>query len=246
MSDIKYIKSLQANKEISKQYYLKSITKTYQQKFLEEKILSTILKELKEEPKIILDIACGAGTLTYHISKIFSKSKFILIDLNPEAIEIAKKINANLENVDYLVEDFNSTSIPENFSDLSLCIQTILSISKPKKFIEQIIRVTKKDKYFILSGLFNLEHDVDIYCKVRDLTRKNKTKLIYNTFSYETISRWIASKVQHFNIIPFDLPEPLPKESRGLGSYTIKTHDNRYLTISGGMLLQWGFLVGKK
>lgn len=244
MSDIKYLKSLQLNKDLAEEYYKKSITKTYQQIFLEENILPKITSDIKN-PKVIADIACGGGTLTYHISKIFPEAEFILSDINPDAIKMAQDLNSSLKNVSFLCEDFLQTSIASNSVDIVFCSQTLLTVTKPKKFLEKLLEITRKGGYFILSSLFNLEHDVDIYCKVRDLTRKGNIKLKYNTFSRKTISSWLKNKVEFFDILPFEMPEPLPKEGRGLGSYTLRLDNGKYITISGGILMQWGFLYGK-
>jgi len=89
------------NKEDSKEYYTKSLNKTHQQIFLEEEILPKLLPK-GFKPNIIADIACGGGTLTYHISKIFPQAKFILLDLNPDAIELAREINKGIKNIKYL------------------------------------------------------------------------------------------------------------------------------------------------
>lgn len=245
MSDYKYLKAMQMNKEITEEYYKKSIQKTYQQIFLEEKILPKILNDIKKIEKIA-DIACGGGTLTYHLSKIYPDAEFILSDINPEAIEIAKNSNSNLKKVIFLCEDFLRTSISPNSVDIVFCSQTLLTVTKSKKFLEKLLEITKGGGYFILSSLFNLEHDVDIYCNVKDLTRKGNVKLKYNTFSKKTISMWLKNKVEFFDIIPFEMPVSLPKESRGLGSYTLKLDNGKYITISGGILMWWGFLYGKK
>lgn len=60
MSDFNYIKSMQLNKDKTIGYYKKSISKTSQQQFLEEKIIPTILPK-KFYPELIADIACGGG-----------------------------------------------------------------------------------------------------------------------------------------------------------------------------------------
>lgn len=245
MSDESYLKSLKLNKDLTKKYYESSLKKTYQQIFLEQKILPKIM-ERGFDPRIIADVACGGGTLTYHISKIFTNAKFILIDINDESIDLAKIINKDNQRAEFIVGDFLKTEIPEESVDIVFCMQTLLAIKHPKKFLEKIIKITRKGGYFILSSLFNLDHDVDIFCKVRDFHRKGRIKLNYNTFSKKTISNWLKGKVEFFDIIPFEMPVELPKQGRGLGSYTLKLEDGGFITISGGILLQWGFLYGKK
>lgn len=69
MSDIRYLKSLQLNKDLAEEYYKKSITKTYQQIFLEENILPKITSDIKN-PKVIADIACGGDIDLSYIKNI--------------------------------------------------------------------------------------------------------------------------------------------------------------------------------
>lgn len=245
MSDKSYVKFLQINKDLAKQYYERSIKKTYQQIFLENEVLPKLIPP-GFKPTTIADIACGGGTMTFHLSKIYPEAKFILIDLNQDAIEIAKEINKENKNAVYLVEDFLNTTIPNNSVDIAISLQTLFTVSSPKKFLNKIIDIVKPKGYFIISSLFNIEHDVDIYCKIKDHTRKGNYKWSYNTFSKLTMSRWLKNKVSFFDIIPFSMPVELPKESKGLGSYTLKLQNGELLTISGGMLLNWGFLYGQK
>lgn len=244
MSDNKYLQWLKMNKDITVKYYTKSIQKTYQQIFLEEKLLPMILPK-GFEPDVIADVACGAGTLTYHISKIFPNAFYILSDINEDAINIAREINKNIK-AEFLVEDFMKTKIKKSYCDIVFCMQTLLCVNDPRKFLTKIIQILKPGGYFIISSLFNTEHKVDIYCKVLDHTRKGNLKVNYNTFSKETIRKWIGDKVSFLDIVPFDMPVKIEKTVEGLGSYTLELKDGKFLTISGGLLLNWGFLYGKK
>ncbi len=64
-----YKKSLQSDLKKTQDYYSKSIIKTEQQKML-KKILEN------DDNIMISDIACGGGTLSYHLSQIKKKSNF--------------------------------------------------------------------------------------------------------------------------------------------------------------------------
>ena len=126
------------------------------------------------------------------------------------------------------------------------CAQTLLAISRPKKFLLKIIEILRPGGYFIVSSLFNTFHDVDLFIKVRDHTRKGNIFLTYNTFSKTTIEKWIKSKCVYFDILPFEMPVDLSEIPNGLGSYTLKLENGKRITISGGMLMNWGFLYGRK
>ncbi len=244
MDDTEYINLLRLNKEETAKYYLKSKAKTFQQMFLEKEILPDILPK-DFIPKVIADIACGGGTLTYHIKTFFPSAKFILLDMNEDALTIAKEINNDI-NAEFLKEDFLNTSIPSCSCDIVFCMQTLLSVSDPKGFITKLIEITKKGGIFIISSLFNIEYDVDLYVKAYDHTKKGNYIVNYNTFSKRTVKEWIDNKVSFWKIKPFYIPTKIEKAGRGLGSHTIETKEGKYITISGGLMLNWGFLYGVK
>lgn len=60
---------------------------------------------------VILDIGCGVGHATLTLSSLFSKSRFIGIDMDYEAVEFAMRYNTN-DHIQYLTRnifEFNST-----------------------------------------------------------------------------------------------------------------------------------------
>ena len=240
-----YVEQLKKNRGKTIEYYKKSIKKTYQQIYLEKEILPKLIPN-NFNPQLIADIACGAGTLTLHMINIYPDAQYMLLDLNNDAIELAKTLLKDKGNITFICEDFLETSIPENSCDLVFCMQTLSFVTDPERFIKKIVSITSKGGYFIISSLFNLEHDCDIYAKVKDHTLTGDGMLSYNTFCGKTIEDWIGNYVEFYTIEPFFMPEDLPKSQSGLGSYTVMTQDGYRLTISGGLLLNWGFLYGKK
>lgn len=92
-----YLLTLKINKESAEKYYQKFLRrKSEQQKLLEKLIL-----KLETKPKHIANIACGSGTLTYHVKKIFPDARYTLTDINRDAIKLAQK---NINNCKLLTE----------------------------------------------------------------------------------------------------------------------------------------------
>src|SRR4051812_21424361 len=83
-----YIRALQATGEQTRAYYEKSIVKTEQQKFLEQLLLETA-----GSFATVADVACGGGTLTYHLRRLLPRADFTLCDLNPDGLRLAKELN---------------------------------------------------------------------------------------------------------------------------------------------------------
>ncbi len=241
-----YIKSLKLDIENTEVYLKKSMDKTEQQKMLESLLLKdkVFLSALN-----IADIACGGGTLSYHLAHINTKANFTCVDLLDEALELSKKINERfLNRFCFKKDNIYNLSIEDNFFDVTFCWQTLSWLDDPKQAINELIRVTKVGGKIYLSSLFNLEHDVDIYAKVYDWTRNSTREglgLNYNTYSLYTIKNWIQKKVKQFKIIKFETSIPFQYSGRGLGTYTIKC-ESGYIQISGGMLMNWGILEIEK
>lgn len=235
-----YINNLKKSEKVTSDYYIKSLEKTQQQLFLEELLSAEDLNG-----KNIADIACGAGTLSYHLSNLYKESRFSLIEKNEMAIELAKSIN-NGNNFDFISDDiYTLEKLKSAQFDYTFCWQTLSWLEDPQTALNQLIRITKKGGKIYLSSLFNLDKDVDIYSKVIDYTRGDESlSFEYNTYSKYSILKWIEDKVDTIEFIPFHPNIDIKFEGRGLGTYTIQAVTNK-LQISGGMLMNWAVLILK-
>jgi ubiquinone/menaquinone biosynthesis C-methylase UbiE len=242
--DLEYKKALQLNKAKTKEYYSKSLNKTEQQKLLERILSKNIDTDKFNETGLIADIACGGGTLSYHLSNMFPNSKFTLVDYNEDALEIAKSINAG-DNFSFANDSiYTLDNFADNTFDFVFCWQTLSWIDEPEKALDQLLRITKKGGRVFLSALFNLEHDVDIYSKVYDYTLesgKNRVPFSYNTYSVYSIDQWLNKKVQSYVFTPFEPDVDFNYEGKGLGTFTVNTERGRH-QLSGGQLLNWAIL----
>lgn len=252
-----YLQLLQVDNKTTEAYYLKSLEKTEQQKFLEKLLDADLLaRELsKNEPYTIADICCGAGTCTYHLSNYFANAAFDCVDYNADAIQLAKNIllpppsTQTVHNVKYrfYVEDATQLSLETNKYDFVMCMMSLAWISKSSVplLINEIVRILKPRGTAYLSSLFNLDCDVDLYTQFVDHTRQSAKIGImgeYNTYSRQTIEAMVKDKVSAWEIVPFHPEIDFSYDGRGIGSYTKQTTDGTRLQISAGMLLNWGFL----
>jgi len=223
-------------------YYSKSIIKTEQQKYLEKLLLEDENFLSKNE---IADIACGGGTLSYHLSFLSKESHFTLVDYMEESLITSKEIHKdNLDKVSFQKGDIYKLNFSENQFDFTFCWQTLSWLEAPENALLELVRITKPGGKIYISSLFNLEHDVDIYSKVYDRTRNSGKKgeyMFYNTYSYFSVLKWLENKVQNFKIHKFDTNIEFFYNERGLGTFTKKCEDG-LLQISGGILMNWGIL----
>ncbi|HET6989770.1 MAG TPA: class I SAM-dependent methyltransferase, partial [Bacteroidia bacterium] len=218
--------------------YRKSVVKTEQQKLLEK-----LLTDTGESFSRIADIACGGGSLTLHLRQKYPDALFTLADFNPEALKIARELNTGT-NCTFKQENIYSLTFPDNSFDLVCCWQALSWLDEPEKALDELVRVVKPGGRIYASSLFNIHHEVDIYAKITDHTRKGFDRdhaATYNTYSAKLVGGWLEGKVQKFTFHEFIPSVDFFYDGRGLGTFTVKTEKDR-LQVSGGYLMNWAIL----
>lgn len=234
-----YVRHLQENRAATMAYYRKSLEKTEQQKFLER-----ILKDSGADFSIVADVACGGGTLSYHLSELFPQAEFHLSDLNPEAIELAKELCRG-DQFRFTVDSlFDLKTLRHGAFDAVFCWQTLLLFDDPSRLMHSLLRLPRAGGKLFVMSLFNVDRDVDLYTRIIDHTRTGNQQaeaISYNTFSHVSVDRWLSGTVSSYKIHPFHPEVDFSYEGRGLGTSTIAA-ENRRLQVSGGCLMNWGLL----
>lgn len=117
--------------------------------YKKSKVVEKRIKQLLGVSNLkILEIGCGTGEYTKHISKLFPSSTITAIDISPQIIEVAKKKCGNLKNVKFLVESAYKTNFSDNKFDVVLGFY-ILHHLKIESVRSEIQRVLKKDGLMI-------------------------------------------------------------------------------------------------
>ena len=158
-----YHNSLKDNSEHFEKYYLKSFQKTEQQKFLE----SLLLKNENEFSNVtIADIACGGGSLSFHLNSLFKNATFQLCDYNLDAVKLAEK-NIGLPNFKFFEDNiYELQNFEKSSFDFVFCWQTLSWLENPEEALNSLLSITKPGGKLYLSSLFNLEHDVENVCVI--------------------------------------------------------------------------------
>jgi ubiquinone/menaquinone biosynthesis C-methylase UbiE len=239
-----YQQALQADKRESGEYYRSSLnTKTEQQKQLE-----ALLRAQALQPATIADIACGGGGSSYHLGSLYPDAAYTLIDLNEDALLVAKEATKDLDAT-CTVGDIYDLQLASDTFDLVVCWQTLSWIDRPEAALRELVRICRPGARIYASSLFNVHHDVDIYSHVEDHTRASSAqglRYVYNTYSLASVRKWVAGLVSHVHVHEFSIPIDLTYAGRGLGTYTVPVEGGRRLQLSAGMLLNWGILELQK
>jgi len=237
-----YIKAYQKDTQEVNEYYLKYLANKSGQQILLEKIIAADMPAAHDQ---IADIACGAGTLSYHISKIFPDANFSLIDVNSSALELAGNVLKDVKSKELIKGSiFDLSAYKEKF-DIVFCWMTLLALDKPKEALDQLLLSCKKGGKIYASSLFNFNHDVDVYAHFTDHTRnsgKDGVFMQYNTFSMHTLDQWLKGKVSSYKVHEFNPETDFEYTGKGIGTFTVMTKEGKRLQISGGMLMSWGIL----
>lgn len=241
-TNIDYLDAYKRDKDEAERYYLKYLAeKSGQQKLLESIMQSSPPRAVSR----IMDVGCGAGTLIYHISKMYPNAEYALIDMNDDALKLAENVLSDVAHKSFSKESIYDLSRYEATQDVVFCWMTILCLDKPKEAIQELVSTLVPGGRLYISSLFNLLHDVDVYAHFSDHTRASAKEgmwMQYNTISEKTIQQWLSGKVESLKIHEFVPDFDLPQNTRGIGTYTLTDKDGKRWQISGGMLMNWGIL----
>lgn len=106
-----------ATKEQVEQYY--DSFKEHQKKLGINIRHRTILKNLKKAglrpDSNVMEVGCGIGTVSHLILKYITEGSFVGVDISPESIAMAKKLNSFHKKAEFLVNDMSEFSHATKF-----------------------------------------------------------------------------------------------------------------------------------
>lgn len=221
-----YLKAIQLDKAQAKAYYAKSMSKTEQQKALESILQKRIDSGFLDinAPYEIIDLACGGGTLSYHLANIFPNARFTLLDYNEDAIELAKELN-QANRMSFMQGDLRSLPFENARFDLVFCWATFLMLDFPTLdlVLKEIHRILKPQGTLFASSLFNSEFDVDLKCDFRDLTRESGKSDIWGTYISPSLptTQKLLENYSHFTLHKFEPSIDFIRTThRGIATFT--------------------------
>jgi ubiquinone/menaquinone biosynthesis C-methylase UbiE len=116
----------------------------------------------------VLDVGCGRGRVMNRLAELYPYSKFVGMDLSPDAIEFARDEAAKkgLDNIEFVAVDlsnFDETAEPES-CDFITTFDAIHDQAKPLKVLQGIQRALKSDGVYLMqdiSGTSHVHKDID-------------------------------------------------------------------------------------
>jgi SAM-dependent methyltransferase len=198
------------------------------------------------EPLRVLDLPCGGGANTYHMTQRFPNWEFTGADIDEKVLDIAREsknkraFEATFLNVD--IED-SVSEFGENSFDIVTSMQFLLHYDSMTDYIETCCTLASDDVF--ITALFSedwYEQKTVVNQFEDDSLYREDGLLPYNIYSLSRLEEELSDIVPGANLnyepfeIDIDLQQP---ETDQLGTYTRKTVDGERLQISGYMLMPW-------
>ena len=187
-----------------------------------------------------LDLACASGIFANAFKSEWPTFKVKGIDLDSELIAKAKKDYPTLEK-SFSSENCREIIGKEKFDVVHA--SGILSVFEDfeETLAEWIDLLSANGKLFLFNR-FNTK-DVDVLIKHRNNTKNYGWETGLNTFSIETLKRYLTSKQLSYRIKKFDLSINLPEQEDPIRSFT-KTLDNKTrMVVNGANIISEHFFV---
>ncbi|KPJ56999.1 hypothetical protein AMJ49_03085 [Parcubacteria bacterium DG_74_2] len=155
-------------------------------RFTEEKI-KEIINEKKGEMVHLLDYGCGMGVHAIFPAKL--GAKVYGIDISEKELNIAKEW-AKREDVErqteFLVMDCEELNFADNFFDIIFNCGTLSCVDRKKAYFE-IVRVLKKDGYFISVDTLGHNPLLNLNRKIKLLLGQRTKQTVDNILKMEDI-----------------------------------------------------------
>ncbi len=185
--------------------------------------------------KRVLDLGCGGGANIHWLKEAFPNWKFVGVDFDPKAVEVAQEQNPTET---FFCEDILNLkdALESGPFDLVLSIQVVVTAPfSLYDFLDAALPLA--GQHLVLTSLFSEEYFEQDTIR-RDL--KNNKTFIYKIDSLKRLEDFIEDKnvtlSSEATEIDVDLPKPDPLT---LSTYTVKTEDGKRMQISPYMLMPW-------
>jgi len=147
------------------------------------KIISFFLKQqdITDPSSLLLDVACGAGTYTYHTARAFDYEHLEVIDISPHSVAYTRDIlrcsSLDDEKVNLEVSDIYEFENREKF-DFIVCSELLEHVEDPAHLLNKLESILKDGgRIFLTTAIYAAE--IDHIClfnnvgEVRKLIMKN-------------------------------------------------------------------------
>ncbi|MFX1260084.1 MAG: GNAT family N-acetyltransferase [Promethearchaeota archaeon] len=156
------------------------------------KLLITLIKSIpfeKHQQIKIVDLGCGTGNLSKLIKTHFPNSKLTSIDISQNMIELAKEKLSEYNNIEFLIDDFNSISFTTRYDVIlsSLAIHHLSSDEDKIEFYTKIYNALNHGGVF-----YNLDNIKGSNDYLQEMYVEEWKKFLKRNYSLDAIDSILA------------------------------------------------------
>lgn len=194
--------------------------------------------------KNILDFGCGNGGYVKKVNN-FGPSKIIAIDISDEAIDYAKKINKENENIEFRVENCENTKLKSNQFDLIYGAGILHHLDLMKSFRE-INRLLKKDGSLIFIEPLGTNPIINLY-RMFTPNSRSKDEHPFNFKDIKSLNKLFKKvEISYYGFFTL-IGLPFYKKAENSKIFTILSKiDKFFLNIPFFRFLAWSILIKAK
>ena len=159
----------------------------------------------------ILDIPCGVGHYFRKMREL-GNIEYLGIDLDSEAIAMAKEVWKCAPNARFAVQDISKNlDLEDNSFDVVYCYNLLLHLEDYKEVIRELFRVSKK--YIIIRSLFDEKESINSIDVAEDyLEVYSSGKAQYNTYARNDVANFL-NDLGHCEFRFINDNQSIPQES---------------------------------
>ena len=201
--------------------------------------INSHFNNIKKEVDTIIDIGCGNGELIYYLSTIWKKQKLTGIDITPDFIDVANKLNKDIPNTNFETADIFDLN-PEDYKSDAVCCASVLQIfPDPEDILNKLIDIVDDQGILVISSRFN-PHDVSLIIQFREESveiAKDVWRCDFNLPSEKWIKQ-IISKRDDVKNLRFEYPvmtDQIPKKDHEpiTHKWTVPNPNGGYDIVNG-------------
>jgi len=179
--------------QVPPDYYDRGISYNLLQKLWHTKKLNQVIKLLPKQKNAktikVLDIGCSSAILTNEISKTLKKSQVTGLDSYKAAIQFAR---SKYPHIAFVAADAHKLPFKDKRFDLVICTETLEHVIDPKKALEEMVRVLKKDG----RGIISMDSGSPLFRLIWHVWTKTKGRVWQNAHIHEFNTRLLEQLIR--------------------------------------------------